>query len=125
MLPEQSHEIAAAAANVEHCRPLADIQRRRDAESVLVRVGVSVCQSAVVLFEFGFVPAQPGGIPFHSIAARQAAAAVGEEGGALVGAQRRARNELHAVVGRPIEGIVVRLPVVPIVPNQKKGERCK
>lgn len=124
MLPQQPHKIAAAAANVQHRHSRCDVERRRDAESVLVGVRVSVGQSACVLLEFGLVPAEPGGIPSHLPPARQTGITVSEESRALVGAEGRVWDERDTEVGGPVQGVVVRLPRPAVLPNTTAEQRC-
>ena len=65
---------------------------------------------------------RPGWIPVHLSRTRQARAVFREEDAALVGAERCVGDELHAVIGRPVERDVRGLPVLDELPNQIDGK---
>jgi hypothetical protein len=68
---------------------------------------------------------QPGRVPVHLSRAGQAGVACCEEGSALIRAQRCVGNKFHTVIGRPIKGYVIRLPIFDVLPNQIAGEHWR
>ena len=65
---------------------------------------------------------RPRWVPVHLSRTRQAGAVSREEDGALIGAERCVGDELHAVIGRPIERDIRGLSVLDVLPHQIHGK---